>query len=67
MEGLEEDEMHKDDLKIPVDLDDEEEDYGLEDEKGFNDYGAEGGDLGLDQYGDEEDNEPKDEDEEELD
>ena len=44
----------------------DEEDYGSDAGKGFSDYGGEDGDLGLGEYGDEADEEPRDEGEEEM-
>ena len=66
MEGLEEEEMQKGKLKLPGDLDDDDEDYGSDDEKGLSDYGGEDAELDFAQYGHEEDEEPIDEGEEEM-
>ena len=60
MEGLEEEEMQKGKLKLPDGLDDDDEDYGSDDEKGLSDYGDEDEGFDLDKYGDEEDEEPID-------
>lgn len=71
LDGLEEDEMAKGDLKLPDDVDEDEDDYGSDDGKGLSDYGDDDAKLSFGDYGkeddaEEEDNDERDEDEDEM-